>query len=189
MSAAGSSLAKGITSAVTKQLQSKAGVRLGSRDERRLVYRRFQDAVTETYTLFTVAALEQRLFLLSFGKRYIGFTLRPRAAEQAARAVLPALAQSNAELMKAYLDLRLVANPDPVAAADVVLNRLTDVLDLNMGVPQDELTEAVSRVVEAQRKFLDVCRDDLWYLPQRWQVYRPDWWKARRWRRNKASVS
>ncbi|MCF1595818.1 hypothetical protein [Streptomyces muensis] len=43
----------------------------------------------------------------------------------------------------------------------------------------------MNRVVEAQREFTDVCRDDLWYLRKRWQFYRKAWWSARRWRRHR----
>ncbi|MGA5887031.1 hypothetical protein ACPCK4_32370 [Streptomyces cellulosae] len=60
-SVAASSLAKAVGSIVTKQLHSKAVVRLGSRDERRQVYARFQQAVTEAYTTIAVVQLEQHL--------------------------------------------------------------------------------------------------------------------------------
>ncbi|MFJ9729467.1 hypothetical protein ACIRP3_42725 [Streptomyces sp. NPDC101209] len=186
MSAAGSSLAKGITSAVTKRLQSKAGVRLGSRDERREVYRQFSDSVTEAYTVFMASMLEQRFFSIPLGTGRRPFIFRPGAAERAARGALPGMQHVQAETLKAYLDLRIVANPEPLAAADVVLERLTEVLDLPLAVTIEAVNNAVSRVVEAQREFTDVCRDDLWYLPQRWQVYRVGWWKARRWRRRAA---
>lgn len=187
MSVAGSSLAKGVTSVVTKQLQSKSGVRLGSRDERRQVYKRFQDGVTDVYTLLMWIVLEQRLFTLRVGKTRRGFTWRPHAAEQAARDGLPQLTQANAEMFKAYMDLRLVANPAPLDAANTVLDRLTMVLDMNLSATDAVLSKALECVVEAQREFTDVCRDDLWYLPQRWQVYRPSWWKARRQQRMKQS--
>ncbi|MET9086147.1 hypothetical protein ABZX77_30450 [Streptomyces sp. NPDC004237] len=189
MSAAGSSLAKGITSVVTKQLQSKAGMHLGSRDERRQVYQRFQDGVTDVYTVFNWIVMEQRLFTLRFGKERRGFTWRPHAAERAARHNLPQLNVAHAEMFKAYMDLRLVANPAPLEAANAVLDRLTVVLEVDLGVTDTVLSEALMRVVEAQREFTDACRDDLWYLPQRWQLYRPAWWKARRWRRRETSAS
>ncbi|MEU8932371.1 hypothetical protein AB0D30_21075 [Streptomyces sp. NPDC048409] len=110
LSAAGASLAKGTASVVTKHLQSKAGVRLGSRDERRLVYRRFQDAVTEAYTMLKAAYVEQGFFTVYLGKRRFEWTLRPIAYEGAARAALPVIQQSGSELLQAYMDLRLTAN-------------------------------------------------------------------------------
>ncbi|MFF2094847.1 hypothetical protein [Streptomyces sp. NPDC058202] len=182
-----SSLAKAASSAVTKQLQSKAGVRLGSRDERRHVYARFQDAITEAYTVVTMALVEQRLYSVWFGRKRTVFSFRPFAAQEAARASIASLRQVQSEVLRAYLDLRLVANPAPLQAANLVLDRLNAVDDLGVGATDDEISAATNGVVEAQRQFTDVCRDDLWYLPKRWQVYRSGWWSARRWRKTRAT--
>ncbi|MGM9444466.1 hypothetical protein ACTAF0_30090 [Streptomyces murinus] len=182
ISAAGGPLAKAVTSAITKQLHSKTGTRLGSREERRQVYSRFQDAVTDAYTEYTWLLLEQSLFAVRFGKMRHALVYRPQAAEHAARDGLPRFMRIEAEVFKAYLDLRLVANPAPLDAAGEILSRLDDLICLGLNPSQDVVNETTAGVVAAQRKFTDVCRDDLWYLPQRWQVYRPVWWKARRWR-------
>ncbi|MHC3474682.1 hypothetical protein ACYF6T_39145 [Streptomyces sp. 7R007] len=185
ISAAGSSLAKGITSVVTKQLQSKSGTRLGSRDERRKVYSRFQAAAMDVLAILTRFVMEQRLYRIWIGKRRWSLTLQPVAHQRAVRLMLRDLAHAESELLQAYLDLRLVANPGPLEAADVVMKKLEDVTDADASAP-DVFLAATEAVVEAQREFTDVCRDDLWYLPQRWQVYRIGWWKARRWRRRAA---
>ncbi|MGW3152759.1 hypothetical protein [Streptomyces sp. NPDC001089] len=184
ISVGASSLAKAASSALTKQLQSKAGVRLGSRDERRQVYARFQDAVTEAYTFMTVALVEQRLYSIWLGKKVrTQLTFQPRAAQKAAVGSLASMRQSQSELLRAYLDLRLVANPEPLRAADVVMDRFGELEALRVGANDEELGGATTRIVEAQREFTDVCRDDLWYLPKRWQFYRRGWWSARRWRK------
>ena len=183
ISVAGSSAAKVLTSIVTKQLQSKGGVRLGSKDERRQVYARFQAAATEANTVLTTVLLEQRLHTSWLGKQRWSVTFRPWAAYRSASEGVSQLAHTRSELLQAYWDLRLVANPEPLQAAHVVMDRLDAALSHGPGVTDAQLIAATSGVVEAQREFTDVCRDDLWYLPQRWQVYRPAWWSARRWRR------
>ncbi|MEV7684482.1 hypothetical protein [Streptomyces bungoensis] len=184
ISAGASSLAKSVGSAVTKQLTSKTGVQLGSKSERRQVYARFQAAVTEAYTCAGRWQLELHLYFHFLGKRRFPIVHR-LGGMSAAQQALRELRGQQSEILQAYLDLRLVANPAPLASADVVLERLMAVFQLPMGSPDDQVNAAVSRVVEAQRDFTDVCRDDLWYLPQRWQVYRPAWWSARRWRRHR----
>ncbi|MFF4540771.1 hypothetical protein [Streptomyces aureus] len=178
---AASSLAKAVGSVVTKQLQSKAGVRLGSRDERRQVYTRFQEAVTEAYTTIAVVQLEQHLHTVWLWNGRWPLSYRPWVANESTRSALAALRGSQSEVLRAYLDLRLVANPAPLQAADLVLDRLNEVFELKAGTKHDELTAAASKVAEAQREFVDVCRDDLWYLPKRWQVYRGTWWTSKRW--------
>ncbi|MFF3884044.1 hypothetical protein [Streptomyces sp. NPDC001914] len=183
ISVGASSLAKAASNAVTKQLQSKAGVRLGSRDERRQVYARFQAAVTEAYTTMAATRLEAQLYAMRVGPRRWTVTFRPGLATRATRQALHALRAQQSEVLQAYMDVRLVANPAPLEAADLVLDQLNAVFDLDLTVSNDDMTNAVSRVVEAQRAFIDVARDDLLYLPKRWQFYRAGWWTARRWRK------
>ncbi|GAA2930258.1 hypothetical protein GCM10010478_33960 [Streptomyces erythrogriseus] len=178
---AASSLAKAVGSIVTKQIQSKAGVRLGSRDERRQVYARFQEAVTEAYTTIAVVQLEQRLHTVWLWNGRWPVSYRPWAANESTRAALAALRGSQSDVLRAYLDLRLVANPAPLQAADHVLDRLNEVFELQTGTKHDELTAATSKVAEAQREFVDICRDDLWYLPKWWQAYRGAWWTSKGW--------
>ncbi|MBK3630315.1 hypothetical protein JHN59_37080 [Streptomyces sp. MBT49] len=183
MSVGASAAAKAATSVLTKQLQSNAGVRLGSKDERRRVYARFQEAATEACAVISVTHVEQRLYGVFVGKHW--FIPTQPGGRKATQAALASVQQVYSEIMKAYLDLRLVANPAPLAAADVVLDRFTAVLDLRIGVPHEELFTALSLVAEAQREFTDVCRGDLWYLVKRWQFFRPRWWTQKKWRRTK----
>ncbi|MFD8351453.1 hypothetical protein ACFV1X_21250 [Streptomyces coelicoflavus] len=186
ISVAGPSAAKALTSVLTKRLQSKAGVRLGSRDERRQVYARFQASVMDANGVIQAVLLEQRLYTYWIGRHRLALTIRPLAAQRAAREALHRLAQAESEILNAYLDLRLVANPAPLQAADAVLDRFLQLLECAPGTRHDELLEVATGVMEAQRQFTDVCRDDLWYLPKRWQVHRLDWWRGRRWRRHRA---
>lgn len=183
ISVASTSATRALTSILTKRLQSKAGVRLGSREERRQVYARFQAAATDAVSVVTVVLLEQRLHTAWVGRWPL--TFRPWAAARSATEALARLQQVQSELLTAYLDLRLVTNPAPLEAADVILERVNAVLDLPTSTKDAELHEATSRVIEAQRDFTDVCRDDLWYLPRWWEVYRLDWWRGRRWRRHR----
>ncbi|KUL34745.1 hypothetical protein [Streptomyces regalis] len=82
------------------------------------------------------------------------------------------LAHAQGQVLHAYLDLHLVANPVPLRAADAVLEQVIELFDHTSSSTADEVMEATNKVVEAQREFTDVCRDDLWYLPQKWQMYR-----------------
>ncbi|MGW4227658.1 hypothetical protein ACWEG1_29860 [Streptomyces bauhiniae] len=183
ITAGASALAKAAGNSVTKQLTSKIGLQLGSRDERRLVYARFQAAVTSTYMYRAGVHYEMHLYMAYLGKRRrIPLVVRP-GGTIATRDALRGLRAHQAELLQAYLELRLVSNPAPLVAADEVLDQVNALYELGINAPNEVLESAVNRVAAAQRRFTDVCRDDLWYLPQRWQVYRPMWWKARRWRR------
>ncbi|MGI5196563.1 hypothetical protein ACQEVY_23425 [Streptomyces sp. CA-288835] len=184
ISVAGSSAAKALTSVLTKRLQSKAGLRLGSRDERRQVYARFQGAVTDSVASHTAVRVEQSLHTVWLGKR-ASISFRPSAAYSAASAAIAQLRQAESELIQAYLDLRLVANPEPLRAADVIVERIGELQALHPSVKVPEMLATANGVFDSQREFTDVCRDDLWYLPKRWQVYRPAWWSARRWRRHR----
>ncbi|MFJ5519179.1 hypothetical protein ACIQB4_19230 [Streptomyces griseoluteus] len=188
ITAGASALAKAAGSAVTKQLTSKTGLQLGSRDERRLVYARFQAAVTRAYTYNAGVHYEMQLYMAYVGKRRrIPLVVRP-GGTMAARDALRGLRAHQAELLQAYLELRLVSNPAPLVGADEVLDEMNALYELGINAPNEQMESAVNRVAAAQRRFTDVCRDDLWYLPQRWQIYRPMWWKARRWRRHATSM-
>jgi hypothetical protein len=164
-----SAATKALVQVATKQLSSKGGVRLGGREERREVYRRFQDALVDSSSFADVLRLE---------RTFSG----PFMAARHRRDLMAQMHQHRTELLKAYADLRLVANPGPLAAANTALNALTESFDAGAGIKEDALQKIRARIGEAQREFTDVCRDDLWYLPQRWQVHRriPLWWKARR---------
>ncbi|MBJ7902790.1 hypothetical protein IF655_05705 [Streptomyces sp. DSM 110735] len=138
--------------------------------------------MTDAYTYSAGVHYEMQLYMLYVGKRRTPLLFRP-GGTTAVRDALRGLRAQQGELLQAYLELRLVSNPAPLIAADEVLDQMNALYELGLGATNDEVNSAVNRVALAQREFIDVCRDDLWYLPQRWQVYRPMWWKARRWRR------
>ncbi|WP_329185706.1 hypothetical protein [Actinacidiphila glaucinigra] len=85
------------------------------------------------------------------------------------------------------MELRLVANPRPFAAADELLSAVNELMD-SVTATQDVFDKHLEQVGVEQRRFVDICRDDLWYLPQRWQFYRVGWWSMRwaNWKRRRA---
>lgn len=83
------------------------------------------------------------------------------------------------ELLQAYMELRLVANPDPLAVGDEAFAAVADLLPMGTA-KQETFDRQLELATETQRAFTEACRADLWYLPQPWQVYRPAWWSARR---------
>ncbi|MER6919815.1 hypothetical protein [Streptomyces spiralis] len=186
ISTAASAAAKTATSALTKRLQSKAGIRLGSREERRQVYARFQTAATASAQAFAAVHLEYQLYSISLGRKR-RVVIAPARAHRLAVHLLREQRADHSELVDAYLDLRLAANPAPLEAANEVLNAHSRVLNVGLEAPSEDVSAAVNALVVAQREFADVCRDDLWYLPTWWQAYRPAWWSARRWRRRRSA--
>lgn len=174
-------MAKAVTGAVSKKLQSKAGVRLGSRDERRQVYARFLAAMAEASSFAQFLRLERRMSA-------------PLMSRTRTRQLMDMCHERQSEMLQAYLDLRLVANPAPREYADVVMDKVSEAMDA--GSRDDAAFESALRAaVDAQREFTELCRDDLWYLPQWWQIYRPALWGAvwrrciapwQRWRQRRA---
>lgn len=81
------------------------------------------------------------------------------------------------EMVQSYMELLLVANPGPLPSADVAMQETGQLLNMGTSPPQEFDAQAVL-VADALREFVTACRDDLWYLPQGWQVYRPAWWQA-----------
>ncbi|MGW4027319.1 hypothetical protein, partial [Streptomyces sp. NPDC005009] len=155
ISVAGTSAAKALTSVLTKRLQSKTGVRLGSRDERRQVYARFQNAATEAATVLLQVRMEHRLHTTWLGRWPV--TFRPWAAYTSTSESLALWRAAESELLQAFLDLRLVANPEPLEAAGVVLERLDAVRSLHLTAKDAEIVAATSAVFRAQRELTDVC--------------------------------
>ncbi|MFD8043075.1 hypothetical protein ACFV5E_06565 [Streptomyces chartreusis] len=171
ISVGASSMAKAVTGAVTKKLHSKTGVRLGSRDERRQVYARFLAAMAEAVSFAQFLRMERRMSA-------------PIMSRTRTRHLMGMCHERQSEMLQAYLDLRLVANPAPREYADVVMDAVSVAMDAG-GKDDSAFDEALQAAMDAQREFTELCRDDLWYLPQRWQIYRKAWWTSRRWSRRR----
>jgi hypothetical protein len=173
ISAGATALAKATGNAVAKQLKPKSALRLGSKDERRQVYARFLAAMAEASSFAQFLRLERQMSA-------------PIMSRTRTRQLMDMVHERQSEMLQAYLELRLVANPGPRDNADVVMDAVSNAMDA-VGGDDAAFQEAVRAAVDAQREFIEVCREDLWYLPQRWQAYRPMWWKARRWRKQRAT--
>lgn len=171
-SIAAASLAKALGGVAGKALTPAGKVKLGSKAERRRVYSRFLEAVVAQATFAEycrVAAGIRRPWWADF---------------RAADAFAEKSSVMMTELLQAYMELRLVANPGPMDQGDELLDaigRLAKVVTEG----REEYDPAVTAVGEAQRAFTVACQQDLWYLPRRWQVYRPAYWRIFRknWRR------
>lgn len=187
ISVAGSSAARAVASIVAKQLQPKAVTRLGSRDERRQVYARFQAAATDIHYWVALLSVEDRLLDdMPDGLLEKQLARLRTPAQGVARSLMHKLVEIQRELMQAYMDLCLAANPEPLRAATDVLNRCGAVYKLETQAGRGQY---LRELAQAQGAFIQACREDLWYLPQRWQIYRPAWWSARRWRRKRSTES
>jgi hypothetical protein len=167
--AAASGVARVVSAAVAKKMTSREGVRLGGREERRQVYGRFQAA--------TVEAISFAQLLRAEGK----FT-GPFTGSRRIREIVALSHERNVELLAAYFELRLVANPSPLDRGEAALTAAAEALEAPGGGDDEAFLARVEAAVAAQREFTDACRDDLWYLPQRWQVHRRVgvWWRDRR---------
>lgn len=144
---------------------SGSRVRLGGREERRQVYGRFQESTVAVLTY----AEEVRL-LRKQHRVWVPRRARERLTERTVTL--------STEMLQAYMDLRLVANPEPFRAADALLTAVREISDVfNAGNAAYE--EKIEAFGAASRAFVEACRLDLWYLPQWWQVWRGSWWRAR----------
>ncbi|MGR3871630.1 hypothetical protein ACUXZZ_24030 [Streptomyces graminifolii] len=173
-SAAAKGASQALARAAAKQVLSRSGTKLGDRHERRQVYARFMDAMIEG-----VAHVQYLRFI---AQQVYPWRMRARTAAELAdmnRKVL-------AELLQAYMDLRLAGNPPVLEKGDELLTALNGAFDV-VRAPDAKYDEATEQVGAAQRAFVDACRDDLGYLPKPWQVWRLAWWgvRWRNWRRRR----
>lgn len=167
--AAASGVARVVSAAVAKKMTSREGVRLGGREERRQVYGRFQAATVEAISFAQLLRMEGKFAGPILGSRRI-------------RELAALCHERQVELLAAYFELRLVANPEPLAMGEAAMTAASEALEAPSSCGAEEFAAKVEAAVAAQREFTDVCRDDLWYLPQRWQVHRrlALWWRNRR---------
>lgn len=143
-----------------------AGPKLGSRQERRTVYALFITATFGGVALLQHAEFQQ--------VRYPRF-MRARAIDK-----LEDLQRATAvDLMQAYAEVRLVANPAPLAAAATVMDCLNLAFQ-SLGSGQAVTEAAVEQLTTALDAFILASRADLWYQHRWWQVWRGAWWKAKR---------
>lgn len=157
--AAASGLAKTVSSVVAKKLTSNTRTRLGGREERRQVYARFQAATMEAVSYAEMLRMEAKHSWPFMGARRM-------------RELALMIHDRRTELFAAYFELRLVANIEPLTAGEDAMTTAVEVLEGPSGRKQKAFDAAAKRAIEAQRLFTDACRDDLWYLPQWWQVHR-----------------
>ncbi|MEV6678607.1 hypothetical protein AB0N09_17360 [Streptomyces erythrochromogenes] len=165
VSAAAAAAARTAVSSVSRKLLTRTAPRLGGRDERRAVYARFQHALAEGVSFAQYLRIERQ-----FGPQFM--------AQRTRRELAMKVHERQTELLQAYLEMRLVGNAEPVAAADEVMDKTSAVLD-KISSSDEEFQAAIAEAMAMQRDFTDVCRADLWYLPQWWQLYRGAWWKSR----------
>jgi hypothetical protein len=171
VSAAVSAATKAAVTAAGKSVAAKGGTRLGSRNERRAVYTRFQAATVEALSFAQYLRMENKIAPL------VSVTTRVQ------RELAAKTHAAQTELMQAYMEFLLVSNPGPAEAGEAMLSGVSDLLGLS--TKNEVAFDAQLKVAtKAQLAFVEACRQDLWYLPQRWQFYRPSWWRAAwsRWR-------
>lgn len=161
--------------------KSRPGARLGSREERREVYSRFLAATASNIALAEhFQGKYERIpeFLRTRGRtdwERLPWFIRGRAADR----IEDMRYAVQSDLLHAYLELRLVANEEPMALAERLCLALGLVM-LKVGDSR-QYRLAVYEALQTQEAFIDACRNDLWYLPRWWHVWRPKWWSVR-WR-------
>lgn len=149
---------------LAKAFQPAGRIRLGGREERRLVYAHFQACAIRMYG----SATDQTQFT-KWGHAF--FWRGQRRARERTSVALEAFYEAMAEFA-------LVGNARPL---DAGVDLFAAACCVNTDYPLDHRK---NRDVEADfYKALDgfvlACREDLLYLPAWWQVWRPAWWKVR----------
>lgn len=164
LTAAAASAGKALTTAVARRALTPTASRPGSPHERRDVYWRFSEAATRWLVLV------QRLGAL---RRQPFWVFTPI---QWARLPLE-VSNLHGDLLIAYQELHLVASPVVLAAADEVLSLAGELLGpANDKKRTAEFEEQSLETAARLRRFTEVCRADLAYVPRPWQVWRPAWW-------------
>lgn len=131
------------------------------RDERRQVYKRFQEAVVA----YVTQGRDNRI---------------SRLPTEQQKPYVDARMKAITEFFQALYGVRLVGNEGPRAAAESLCEAIGDPFDA-AAAHRGELTkEEVDRCWRALETFTAACRPDLGYQPLWWQVWRPNWWRARR---------
>lgn len=131
------------------------------RNERRQVYKRFQEAVVA----YVVQVSDSRISRLP--------------AEQQ-KPYVDARMKAITEFFQALYEVRVVGNDGPKAAAESLCEAIGDPFDAAAAHREELTKEEVDRCWRALEAFAAACRPDLGYQPLWWQVWRPHWWEARR---------
>ncbi|MFE5815194.1 hypothetical protein [Streptomyces sp. NPDC056479] len=139
----------------TKKLAPEPGIKLGSRKERREVYRTFLDSVCEALAFADLLREEKQISGL--------FISRTRS-----RQLLQMMHERRTGLIQAYFEMRLVASPEPLHAAEEALAATSEAIGA-AGGDAEAYARAVVLAMEAQRAFTDACRVDLGYELRWWQ--------------------
>ncbi|NML55364.1 hypothetical protein HHL19_16470 [Streptomyces sp. R302] len=172
-SAAASAGTRAIASALLKKSPARLAPRLGGREERRGVYARYSHAHADAASFAQALRMEKK-----FASTFMG--------QGRMRTLLAMTQERQTELLSAYLEVRLVANPGPLAAADDLMSATSNLMDTGPSFDEHAFGAALEKALEAHRAFTDRCREDLWYAPRWWQLYRVGWWSARwKWVRGK----
>jgi hypothetical protein len=131
------------------------------RDERRQVYKRFQEAVVAYVVQFRDSRISKLL---------------PEQQKPYVDARMKAIT----EFLQALIDVQRVGNEGPEAAAKSVREAIGDPFDADAAHREGLTKEEVDRCWRALEAFTAACRTDLGYEPLWWQVWRPNWRRARR---------
>ncbi|MEU6708624.1 hypothetical protein [Streptomyces wuyuanensis] len=154
--AAGVRAAGQITSAVIGSYRPTGVPRLGSKEDRASAYRRLLDASTRAFNCG---------YMYGHMNRTAG-----RAAHKLLIAQMPTVWEATAELISALNGVRLCGTVQVITAAEELV-KVTGDLDMNERKANLAQKQA-DRIVEAQKVFLEACREDLAYNTRWWQVIR-----------------
>ncbi|MBE8524238.1 hypothetical protein ILP97_43325 [Amycolatopsis sp. H6(2020)] len=150
------STAKNISSTVTSGYKR-------ARDERRQVYRRFQEAVIA----YVMQVRDSRISPEAMG-------MKPNERKP----YIDALMKATTELAQALYEVRLVGNPGAAAAAESVLQSINGSFHAAATRRENLTAEEAQSYAWAMQAFTEACRRDLQYRPPWWQVWRANWWRT-----------
>jgi hypothetical protein len=151
--------------AVTKLGSAVAASYSRGRDERRQVYRRFQEAVV----VYVMQIRDSRLSPEAMG-------LQPSERKP----YIDALMKATTELAQALYEVRLVGNPGPIATAEALRQAISNSFDAAAARRENVTEDEANLYAQAMHAFTEACRRDLWYRPPWWQIWRVSWWRTRR---------
>ncbi|MGW1887774.1 hypothetical protein [Streptomyces sp. NPDC001970] len=145
-----------ITSAAIGSYRPTGVPRLGSKEDRAAAYRRLLDASTRAFSC---------IYMFGHMRRTSG-----RAAYKLLIEQMPTMWEANAELLSALNGVRLCGTVQVITAAEELV---TAASDMDMAERRARIAQQqADRMVEAQRTFLEACREDLAYTMRWWQVLR-----------------